>query len=150
VIASAVRALPPEHFDRSGVSLERELRQRRDDLGSAAEELYRIVFRYADVQASDDEEVADVERRADGSLRIVVRRVGAPADVTFDRIFSPTETREVRLYMHGGADVVRVTGQAPGRFCSGRSAAPEQIVSWTRPRRGAARTSSTMEDRRRK
>ena len=111
VIAAAVRELPPEHLASSGADLERELRRRRDDLGAAAEELYRIVFRYADVQATDDPELVDVERRADGSLRLVVRLADTPDVVTFDRTFSPGETREVRLYTHGADDVVSVTGE---------------------------------------
>ena len=111
VVASAVRELPPEHFAQAGADLEHALRQRRDDLTAAADELYRIVFRYADVQATDAAEIADVERRADGSLRLVVRLASDPDRTTFDRTFSPDETREVRLYLHGGDDVVSVTGE---------------------------------------
>lgn len=114
VIAGAVRELPAEHWALAGQDLARALRQRRDDLPTAAAELYRIVFQYADVQGTDEEEVADVERGADGSLRVVIHLAEEPADTTFDRTFSPHETREVRLYMHDDDDLVRVEGEGPG------------------------------------
>jgi hypothetical protein len=116
VIDRAVREMPAEHFEMAGEGIARALRRRRDDLGEAAAELYRIVSRYADVQATDESEIASVERGEDGSLRIAVRLADAPADTTFDRTFSPDETREVRLYMHGGGDVVTVTGDGPGEI----------------------------------
>ena len=113
VIAAAVHELPPEHYALVGESMARALRRRRDELPTAAASLYRIVFEHADVQATDEEEVATVERRPDGSLRVVIHLAGAPADTTFDRAFSPDETREVRLYMHGGNDLVRIEGGGP-------------------------------------
>jgi hypothetical protein len=114
VIAGAVRELPPEHYALGGADLEHALRQRRDELPAAAAELYGIIFGHADIQATDAGEVADVERRGDGSLRVVIRLRDAPGDTTFDRTFSAEETREVRLYMHGGSDVVQAGGEGPG------------------------------------
>ena len=114
VIDRAVREMPPEHFQMAGEQIARALRQRRDDLGDAAAELYRIVFRYADVQGTDEPEIASVERRQDGSVRVVVRLADTPSDTAFARTFSSEETREVRLYMHGGGDVVTVSGEGPG------------------------------------
>jgi hypothetical protein len=113
VIERAVKEMPPEHYEMTGEELARALRQRRDALDVAAAELYRVVFRYPDVQATDADEVAEVERGRDGSLRVVIRLADAAADTTFDRTFSPDETREVRLYMHAGADVVTVSGGGP-------------------------------------
>jgi hypothetical protein len=114
VIDGAVREMPPEHFEMAGEEIARALRRRRDDLMEAAADLYRIVFRYADIQGTDEPEIASVERREDGSLRVVLRLADAPVDTTFDRTFSAEETREVRLYMHGGGDVVNVSGEGLG------------------------------------
>ena len=114
VVAAAVRELPPEHYALAGEDLARSLRLRRDELPAAAAELYRIVFRYADIQATDADEIADVERHLDGSLTVLIRLRDAPGDTTFHRTFAPEETREARLYMHGGADLVTVSGEGPG------------------------------------
>lgn len=114
VIDRAVRRLPPEHYEVSGAGLTAALQQRRDRLEEAAAELYRVVFRYADVHASDGDEEATVERRADGSVRVVVRPLESDVGVTFDRTFVEGETEEIRLYMHGGSDVVTVSGSGPG------------------------------------
>jgi len=114
VIEEAVRRMPPEHYAMEGAELASALRQRRDHLAEAAQELYRIVFRYADVEATDEDEVATITRDRDGSLRVTVRLADAPSDTVFDRTFSSAETREVRLYMNGGADRVTVTGGGRG------------------------------------
>jgi hypothetical protein len=109
VIDTAVRALPAAHYQIVGPDLARALRARRDALDEAAAELYRIVFRYADIGASDSADVAEVERFADGSVRVEVRTTRAGR--TYERTFVPDETREVRLYLHGGDDSVTVSGQ---------------------------------------
>ncbi|HSM05816.1 MAG TPA: BamA/TamA family outer membrane protein [Longimicrobiales bacterium] len=114
VIDRAVRRLPPEHHDLVGPELARALVERRDALAEPAAELYRFVFEYADIHVTDEDEEATVERRPDGSVDVTVRSVEQYARVTFQRTFSPRETREIRLYMHGGDDVVNVTGSGPG------------------------------------
>lgn len=116
VIDRAVRRLPPEHYAVVGPELSTALEERRDELDEAAAELYGFVFEYADIHVTDEDEEATVERSADGSVRIVVRPVESDVGVTFDRTFSADETREIRLYMHGGDDVVSVTGTGPGRI----------------------------------
>jgi len=112
VLEQAVRKLPLEHYRLSGARLEAELKQRRDRLDRAAQELYDIVFRYADVQGTDESEAATVERSIDGSLRVTLQPFGSAA-ATFDRRFTADETREVRLYLRGGSDKLTVTGSGP-------------------------------------
>jgi hypothetical protein len=111
VIDRAVRELPAGHYEVLTRDLTRALRARRDRLDEAAEEFYRVVFRYADVHASDSSETVAVERAADGSLHVRIESTGAGAR-TFERTFAPDQTREVRLYLYGGDDVVTVTGDA--------------------------------------
>jgi hypothetical protein len=113
-IARAVRELPPEHFAVLGPDLGHALRQRRDGLDEAAEELYRIVFSHADIHVTDEDEAATIERRTDGSVRVVITPRDSGIGTTFDRTFSPDETSEIRLYMRGGSDEVTVTGGGPG------------------------------------
>jgi hypothetical protein len=118
VIAQAVRRLPPEHYALIGRELEASLRLRRDALPAAADALYGIVFGEADIHTTDVDEVVRVEGLDDGGVRVAVRRrVGdggregvGPAH--FERTFSPRETRELRIYLHGGDDLVRLEGGA--------------------------------------
>jgi len=116
VIDRAVRQMPPEHFAIVGEEIATSLKARRDHLGEAAEKFYDIVFTYPDIRATDADEEAVVERRPDGSVRVTIRAVDPDLGVTFDRTFTADETREIRLYMHGGSDVVTVTGSGPARI----------------------------------
>ncbi|HUE95686.1 MAG TPA: hypothetical protein VMN39_03455, partial [Longimicrobiaceae bacterium] len=112
VIADAVRTMPPEHHALVGADIERSLRLRRDRLAAAADEFYEIVFRYADIRATDEDEVAVIEGMPGGRVRVAIYRSDNPH---FERTFLPRETRELRIYLHGGDDLVRIEGDTdPG------------------------------------
>ena len=116
VIDRAVREMPAEHYVIAGEDMARALRERRDNLDAAAEEFYDIVFNFADIHASDGDEWSTVERLDDGAVRVTVGQGGGREDtgrVTFQRTFAPSETSEIRLYMHGGQDRVVITGSGP-------------------------------------
>ena len=114
VIVEAVARMPSEHRALIGSELEASLRQRRDELGIAASDLYDIVFGYADIHGTDTDEIAVVERIDGGRVRVVLYRRGPSSEPQgaphFERTFSPLETREIRIYMHGGADRIQVGG----------------------------------------
>jgi hypothetical protein len=114
VIDRAVRQMPPEHFALVGEEIATALKVRRDQLSDAAGEFYDIVFTYPDIRATDADEEAVVERRPDSSVRVTIRAVDPDLGITFDRTFTAAETREIRLYMHGGSDAVSVTGSGSG------------------------------------
>ena len=112
VIDDAVRSMPPEYHALNGERLARTLRARRDALPAMAMRFYTLLAEAPEVHATDESEQAEVERIPDGS---VVVRLWAPsrgAAPYFKRRFRPAETHEVRLYMHGGDDQVRVYGTA--------------------------------------
>ena len=112
VIDDAVRRMPPEYHALNGEQLARTLRERRDALPAVATRYYALLAEAPEVHATDESEQAEVERLRDGS---VVVRLWAPsrgAAPYFERRFRPAETHEVRLYMHGGDDQVRVYGTA--------------------------------------
>ena len=117
VIAEAVSRMPPEHHALTGAEMEATLRKRRDDLPTVAEEFYEIVFRYADIHGTDVDEVALLEGLNDGAMRVALYRrgdsPGPEGTPYFDRTFLPDETREIRLYLHGGDDRVLIEG-VPG------------------------------------
>jgi hypothetical protein len=116
VIDRALRELPAGHYELLAEEHGRLLRDRRDRLAEAAEDLYRIVFRYTDVYASDSADVAEVTREPDGTVRVSLRTPSGTPARAYDRTFFPDETREVRLYLFGGDDSVTITGEGGERI----------------------------------
>jgi hypothetical protein len=115
VIAAAVERLPPEYRVRGGDELAAVLRARRDGLPAAAARFYRLTAREVDVHVTDQAERAEIDRLPNGAVDVTVyttdRRAASPH---FYRRFLPTETREVRLYLHGGDDQAVVRGGGGG------------------------------------
>jgi len=109
VINAAVRRLPPEYYPKSGADLVRALRKRRDHLPQITERYYALLSGVVDVHATDNPELAEIERLPGGriAVRLSPRSGGAPF---FQRTFDHRETAEIRLYMHGGDDRVIVRG----------------------------------------
>ena len=112
VIDSAVMRMPREYLPQHQRVIA-NLRSRRDKLHEAADEYYRILAEVVEIHAPDTEDQGTVLR--DGS-DVVVRLQTGSAQPWFNRRFKPNETREVRLYMHGGNDSVLVDGQGVGKI----------------------------------
>lgn len=111
VIARAVRFLPAEWQPVRAGTLAAAMRARRDDLREASDALYLRLASDVDVRASDKDDRAEITRHPDGSVE--VRLFEADGDGPFfRRRFVPTETREVRVYLHGGDDVAVIRGSA--------------------------------------
>ncbi|MCW8819113.1 MAG: outer membrane protein assembly factor [Ignavibacteriaceae bacterium] len=114
-IETAVRRMPEAMYAKEGVKITHDLRSRRDLLGKASDELYRIYAEEVDIYASDQPEFAEVERRRDGSVAVRVfsmdegpaSRGGEPI---YSRVFDPEETSEIRLYLLGGNDYCDISG----------------------------------------
>jgi len=112
VIDRAVHRLPPEYYARDGNRLAQALKRRRDGLRQVANRYYALLAGAVDVQATDEADVADVQRQGDGSVALrLSRRDGARY---YARTFRPGETNEVRLYLHDGDDRVVVRGSGRG------------------------------------
>lgn len=115
VIDRAVAQMPEPHRKISGAEIRSGLRSRRDQLPEMAAAYYRMVTEDAEVYASDDDERADIERHADGSVSVTLygpgkQDKGAPEAVVYRRRFLPAETDEIRVHMERGDDRVVVRG----------------------------------------
>jgi hypothetical protein len=118
VIDASVRRLPPEHYRLSGSLMARRLKARRMLLRAAGDRLYRIVAEYADLQATDQPDLALIERTTGGDVRVRLYSTGQPeppsgARPFLDRLFRKGETKEVRLYLRDAADHAVVRGAGP-------------------------------------
>jgi hypothetical protein len=111
VIDAAVRRLPPEYHAVEGAALAAALKSRRDQLPQAAAELYALQAREVDLHSTDEPERAEITRLEDGSVDVVVHtEKDRPGEPYYRRRFVPAETREVRVFLHGGDDRALVRG----------------------------------------
>ncbi len=138
VIDAAVARMPPEHYALIGQQLASSLKDRRDRLPEAATEFYKIVTQYADVHGTNEAEQAVITRLANGDVDVSLYRLAVVGDAGeipyFSRVFRRSETREIRVYLHGGADGVSVVGRAqnsiPLRIVGGEG--PDILVDSSR------------------
>src|SRR5688572_3170124 len=109
VIDDAIRSMPKE-YQRVGPSLASRLRSRRNNLPKSADGYYRGLFSIVDLHGTDAADRATITRQEDGGVAIKLQSKGV---TYFDRRFDPSDTKEIRLYLQGGADTADVTGTAP-------------------------------------
>jgi len=107
-IETALARLPAEYVRLEGEQLRTHLRSRRDLLPQVTAEFYEVLMREPEVNGKDAEDVAEIERLPGGAVEVALR--GASGGEYFRRRFVPEETREVRIFLHGGADRARVFG----------------------------------------
>ncbi len=115
-IERSIGRLPGPIYARLGPWWTRVTTSRRDRLVEAAMDYYELQAATVDVIGSDQREVFDVERHADGSMTVTVRdyKDADPGRQLYRRTFVPSETDEVRLYGFGGRDAFRVSGDDAG------------------------------------
>ncbi len=117
VLEEAVRRLPDSHFELVGPGVLRSLKNRRDTLLEFAREFYLFNAGWVEIHATDEREIAVVERLPDDSVRVSVFHRsddGEGGNLYFERVFLGNETEEVRVFLQGDDDVARVTGEESG------------------------------------
>ncbi len=116
VIEDAVGRLPPPYYELVGERLEGALKARRDALPQYVSQYYELITREVEILGTDEDEYARFEHLANGDLVVRIGVVGeAEGEVMppwFERTFRHVETREVRVYLRGGADRAEVSGAA--------------------------------------
>ena len=116
VIESAVHQLPPEIFPMSGNNIISNLKQRRNKLVDYARAYYLFLAKEVDVPGTNDNEKFEIKRIEDGSTQINIYKITNKGKVKeqpfYSRIFYSNETKEIRLYGIGAADMYEVTGNA--------------------------------------
>ncbi|MBC7851156.1 MAG: BamA/TamA family outer membrane protein [Chitinophagaceae bacterium] len=115
VIETALKQQPPELHQYSLNKIISTLKQRRQFLKSDVMEYYKFLAREVDIYGSDKNDAFDITRNADGTVSVRVYKItkeGKKAALNFDRLFHPADTKEIRLWGMGGADVFKDTGDA--------------------------------------
>src|SRR6185369_12186941 len=100
----------PAEYQFSAPRLAAMLKRRRDAWPEIATKEYRFLAAAPDIHATDAADRATVTRMADGDVEVQIQS-GSDA-AWFQRRFHPSETDEIRLYLHGGDDYAVVTGDA--------------------------------------
>lgn len=110
-IEASVRRLPESWYALDGERLAHALQWRRDHLPEAANRFYRQLAHDLDLHATNAAELVTIERLQGGRLAVTFApREPAGAEPYLSRTLDPGETREVRVYLKGGADRVVVRG----------------------------------------
>ena len=111
VIDAAVLALPSA-YQPSAPSLALKLKRRRDGLPGIADRFYLLLAPVVDIHATDAADHAIVTRMDDHAVE--VRLASGTGETYFLRRFEAQDTREIRIYLHGGDDSALVTGNVRG------------------------------------
>jgi hypothetical protein len=118
VIEKAIAALPPEWRanTREVSKLRSRLRARRNLIPTVSSDFYDWLATEVDVHATDQKDRAEIQRLDDGRVTVTIHGRGDSRNATpfFIRTFEPAETREVRVFMHGGDDIAVVRGASAG------------------------------------
>ena len=108
VIDDTVQRLPGPFYAQVGELLARTLKVRRDRLGEFAARYYGFISRQVEIRATDEDEYLELEHRADGALEVRISLAESRNAPHFRRTLYPRETKEVRIYIHGGDDQISV------------------------------------------
>ncbi|MEO5798721.1 MAG: hypothetical protein ABIZ70_03290 [Gemmatimonadales bacterium] len=108
-IDEAIAKMPPE-YHASVPALRGRLRARRDSLPAQADRFYAYLSGVVDIHATDAADRAIVTREDD--RHVDVELTDADGHSYFHRRFDAAETKQLRLYLHGGDDAAVVRGSA--------------------------------------
>jgi hypothetical protein len=117
VIEGAVNRLPAEYHRLDSAWLARALKQRRNELPDAARKYYEHLAGEVEVHATDADELVVVDRVDGRHTEVSVARRSedaAQGEPFFRRRFDRKDTKEVRLFLHGGNDRAVVRGNSGG------------------------------------
>lgn len=119
VIDSAVRRLPIQEYRIVGDRLAYWLKARRDKLRVEAGKYYAYLAEAPELHATDESDVVTIVRLPGDKDEVEIRMLthAEGGDVAqAQRTFRPSDTDEIRVYLHGGADTVRVSGPGGGNI----------------------------------
>lgn len=100
VLIKALQALPQSSYRLRSAELLRSLRSRRDGLPQAMETYYKFLNRIADIKLTDQNEFVKIAGSVEG-FSVQVNPKEAAGVALFHKIFDPSLTREVRIFLSG-------------------------------------------------
>lgn len=113
VIETAVKAYPKEIYDHFGTETIKTLKARRDKLNRVALSYFEMLNGTVSVPASNKRERFVITGLSEGRVQVQVFKLsgkGVLREKYYDRIFNPSETKEVRLFGMGDDDEFHFEG----------------------------------------
>ncbi|CAN5353283.1 metallophosphoesterase [soil metagenome] len=113
VIENAIKQWPGEIYELSGEEIIHKLKARKEILASEAEKYYRFLAKEVDVTGSNKHEFFKVQRLNDEETLVEVFKLtneGETGKPLFKRIFTTSQTDEIRLFGLDGDDIFEITG----------------------------------------
>jgi hypothetical protein len=129
VIAEAVGRLPEAYPDSHTQWVREAIRSRRDALVEMADAYYRTLATDVDIQATDAKDHVRITRHPDGRVEVTIsapaeiavdgdsptsgpgpHAAAQPVDPYYHRVFLPSETNDVRVFLHDGDDAAVIEG----------------------------------------
>lgn len=117
-IRAAVKKMPPEIFAIDGEKIIQKLISRRNSMAEQAMTYYHFISKKVNIIGSNQKEYFKVSNYGQG-LQVRVYERGRGNDTSFimyDRIFNPSETKEIRLYGLSDDDVFDIEENAVSRI----------------------------------
>ncbi|WP_051292741.1 BamA/TamA family outer membrane protein [Olivibacter sitiensis] len=111
VLHESVMRLPKAIYELRYEELFQKLKERRDNIPQAMDNYYRFIHEIVDIRLSNKHELVHITDGDSGSVKLVVRKINKADEVKrklMDATYSPTLTKEIRIYLSNGDDSVFV------------------------------------------
>ena len=111
-VAAAFASVPQEIKDDVWMGIQQNFLLRKDKLPSIVKRYLDYLMRFQTLKGTDKDDIFNIERRPDGTVQIVARRIKdeEDGDILFERHFKESETEELWIYGLDDKDVFKVTG----------------------------------------
>ncbi len=111
-IENAIKQFPDTIFKLNGADMIQTLKSRRENIPSFTKRYYEFISKVVDVRGSDEKEIVEITRINNDSTSVKMYNGESPdRNLLFSRTFVKGETREVRIFGMGGADVFTINGK---------------------------------------
>lgn len=115
LITNAIKRMPDTIYKLCGSELTRKLIARRNILMQQGLKYYRFISEKVEIPTSDKHEYINITNMPSGEVSVTInkrKKEGDLEQVTYERVFDPAVTHEIRIYGMDGEDIFAVHGEA--------------------------------------
>ena len=113
-IENAFKHWPQIVQDLTADHIIKSVKARRDNLDEIGYKFFRRLNRYPDVYGTDAKEIFEIDRIADGKVKVTVwkaNKKGEKGHQFFERTYDAAITKEINIYGVGNKDIFNVKGE---------------------------------------